>query len=345
MLNVQKYIGLDIHRKFIYSVIMDIDGNIISDKKLKNDPQVFEKYFENIDKDSKIALESCSCWEYVYDFLADMGFRCLQLANPSRIRLIAESNKKTDRHDAKVLADLLRTNMLPTSYAPTELIRQQRQLTRHRADVGRLKADIKNKIHAILIRHGIDYEFSDLFGNGGIKYLRSLDLPYIDRYKMDNYLSLIRHYDTQILDIQERIKEFVLEMPQVEILKSMPGIGSYSGLMIFSEIGDIRRFSHAKKLASFAGLNPRVYQSGNKCITGHISKQGSKNLRWILVQCAHVAVMHDSNLAKTYHRIRKRRGNKVATVAVARKMLSYIFTMLKNNVKYQDLQINKKKAS
>lgn len=344
-MNNMQYIGLDIHRKFIYSVILDIDGNILSDKKLKNDPQVLEKYFNKIDKDSKIALESCSCWEYVYDFLSDMGFRCLQLANPSRIRLIAESTKKTDRHDAKVLADLLRTNMLPTSYAPTELIRQQRQLTRHRADVGRLKTDVKNKIHAILIRHGIDYHFSDLFGDGGIKYLRSLDLPYIDRYQMDNYLSLIRHYDTQIINIEERIEDFVLQMPQVEILKSMPGIGSYSGLMIFSEIGDIRRFNSAKKLTSFAGLNPRVYQSGNKCITGHISKQGNKNLRWILTQCAHVAVMHDSNLARIYHRIRKTRGNKIAIVTIARKMLCYIFTMLQNNVKYHNLQIYKKKAS
>jgi len=290
-------------------------------------------------------LESCSCWEYVYDYLTDKGFTNVVLANPSRVRLIATSRTKTDKHDAKVLADLLRSNMLPLSYAPTNVIREQRQITRHRASLGRLKGVIKNKIHAILIRNGINQEFSDVFGVEGTNYLMSLDLSAIDRYQMDQYLELIRHYDVQIRKTETRIEDYVAYTPQVKILMTIPGISYYSGLSIIGEIGEIKRFSSARKLVSFAGLNPSVSQSGDKCYTGHIAKQGDKHLRWMLGQCANIAIKHDSISAKTYHRIKKRRGHNIAITAVARKMLCYIYTMLRHNIKYQALQINRAKAS
>jgi len=342
---MQKYIGLDVHKKFLFAVVLDSKGDLISEKKIRNDPYELDKFFKGFDKDSNIALESCSCWEYVYDYLADMGFTNLVLANPSRVRLIATSKKKTDAHDARILADLLRTNMLPTSYAAPNIVREQRQITRHRASLGRLKGVIKNKIHAILIRNGINQEFSDVFGQEGINYLMSLELSIIDRYQMDQYLELIRHYDVQIKKTEERIEDYVAYTPQIKLLMSIPGVSYYSGLSITGEIGDIRRFSSARKLISFAGLNPSVSQSGDKCYMGHIAKQGDKHLRWMLNQCSNVAVMHDSTLAKIYQRIKKRRGHNIAITAVSRKMLCFIYTMLTHNIEYHTLQIHKAKAS
>ena len=342
---MQRNIGLDIHKKFLFAVVLDSKGELILEKKIRNDPYELDKFFKGIGEDSNIALESCSCWEYVYDYLTDKGFTNLVLANPSKVRLIATSRKKTDAHDARVLADLLRTNMLPTSYAPPGVIREQRKITRHRASLGRLKGVIKNKIHAILIRNGINQEFSDVFGQEGMQYLMSLDLSAVDRYQMDQYLELIRHYDIQIKKTESRIEDYVAYAPQVKVLMTMPGISYYSGLAITGEIGDIRRFSSAKKLTSFAGLNPSVSQSGDRCYTGHIAKQGDKHLRWMLNQCANAAVMHDSTLAKIYHRIKKRRGHNIAITAVSRKMLCLIYTMLTHNIKYQALQIHKAKAS
>lgn len=338
---MQEYIGLDIHKKFIFAVVLDSSGDLILEKKIRNEPWELDKFFKSRDKDSKVALESCSCWEYVYDYLADAGFTNLVLANPSKVRLIATSKKKTDAHDARILADLLRSNMLPTSYAPPNVIREQRQITRHRASLGRLKGVIKNKIHAILIRNGINQEFSDVFGVEGTNFLRSLDLSGMDRYQMDQYLELLRHYDVQIQKTEERIEDYVAFTPQVKILMTIPGVSYYSGLTIAGEIGDIQRFSSAKKLVSFAGLNPSVSQSGERCYTGHIAKQGDRHLRWMLNQCANVAVMHDSTLAKIYHRIKKRRGHNIALTAVCRKMLCFIYTMLMHNVGYYALQINK----
>jgi len=149
----------------------------------------------------------------------------------------------------------------------------------------------------------------------------------------------------QIMKTEARIEDYVAYTPQAKLLMTMPGISYYSGLTITGEIGDIRRFDSAKKLVCFAGLNPSVSQSGDRCYTGHIAKQGDKHLRWMLNQCANVAIMHDSTLAKIYHRICKRRGRNIAITAVSRKMLCFMYVMLKHNIRYQALQIHKAKAS
>jgi transposase len=335
-----QYVGLDIHKKFTFGCVLDKEGNIVVEQKFKNDPHSVDMFLLNVDEDSKIALESCSCWQYMYDYLSDAGYE-LVLANPMQVSLIAKSRKKTDRHDAKVLADLLRTNMLPRSYASPRDIRDQRQITRHRASLTYLKTQIKHKINAILLRHGIEHGYSDLFGEAGKDYLRSLDLPMCDRYELDNYLSLIRHLEHKVSQTQERVEDYVAHNPHARLLMTIPGISYYSALMISAEIGDIRRFNHARQLVSYAGLNPSVYQSGDTLKTGHISKQGNRNLRWILTQVVHVSIKHDKALRRTFLRLKMRRNTNIAITTTARKLLCIIFAMLKNNSKYYALQVKK----
>ncbi len=335
------YVGLDVHKSFTQGCILDEQGNVILEHKFKNDPHSMDLFLLNAKKeDSKIVLESCSCWQFVYDYLKDAEYDVV-LANPLQVSLIAKSRKKTDRHDAKILADLLRTNMLPTSYAAPKDIRDERQITRHRASLVYTKAQIKHKVHAILLRHGIEHEYSDLFGEAGTRYLRSIDLPMCDRFELDNYLSLIRHIEIQVEKTEQRVEDYVKHNPHARLLMTVPGISYYSALMISAEIGDIRRFNSSKQLVSYSGLNPSVYQSGNKCITGHISKQGNRNLRWILTQVIHVAVQHDRRLALFFHRIKRARGTNIAITATARKLLTIIYAMLKNNSKYYALHVNK----
>lgn len=338
---MQKVIGLDVHKKHINALVINPEGNEVERDKIPNDPKRFDLFFSTIPHDSEIALESCSCWQYVYDYLEDMGFTNIHLANPYKVRLIASSRQKTDFKDAMALAQLLRVNLLPLSYAAPRHIRKQRLIGRHRESLGRLNSQIKHKIQAILTRHGIIHEFSDVFGTGGIDYLRSLDLPEVERYEMDQYLELIRHLRVQMKKTEDKIEDFVRYNPFARTAMSAPGVSYYSGLMIVSEIGEIQRFSSARKLTSFAGLNPSVSQSGDKCFTGHISKQGNGHLRWILIQCSNAAIKIDSTLAKVYHRIKKRRGHNIAITAVARKLLTYLYVMLTNNITYQALRIHK----
>lgn len=337
-----QYVGLDVHQAFTYGVIEDDAGAVVLERQFKNEPEAMNKFLAIVKEDAKIALESCSCWQYVYDYLDDAGYE-VTLAHPSGVRAIAASRKKTDRHDAKILADLMRMNMLPTAYAPPWDIRVQRQITRHRLSLTNLRTELKNKVHAIVRRHGIELneKYSDAFTKTGLTYLKSLDVPMCDRFELDQYLGLIETINAQIDETQERIDELTLDDPAARLLTTIPGVGHYAALSIVAAIGDIRRFADHEKLTSYAGLNPSVHQSGTTCITGHISKQGSTQLRWILVQAANVAVRHDQTLGDFYERLAKTKGHNKAIVATARKMLKYIHTMLKNNIPYHALQIHK----
>lgn len=339
---IQQHVGLDVHKKTIYGVVVNNDGEIIIEEEFASEPHCMEKFMQQIDKNANVALESCICWEHVYDYLVDMGFENISLANPSRVGLIAKSKKKTDKHDAEILANLVRTKMLPLSYAPTTEIRNQRRITRFRTGIAQTENIIKNRVHAILLRNGFNNPFDNIFTNKGLEYLRSLDLDWADRIQMDEYILNIKFFELQKKRAEKVIEEYSITNPDMRRLETIPGVGKLSALIIVGEIGDLRRFKEAKKLTSFAGLNPSVSQSGDKCFYGHISKRGNAHLRRILNQCSNIAVLKDSNLAKIYHRIKKRRGHKIAITAVSRKLLCYIFTMLKNNINYNQLYVNKK---
>jgi transposase len=343
----QQSVGLDVHKAFTYGIVQNEEGEVMFERKFKNEPHELDKFLVNVKLDSKIALESCSVWQYVYDYLKDAGYENVKLAHPLGVQAIAASRKKTDRHDARILADLVRTNLLPEAYPAPWDVRVKRQITRHRLSLVMLQTIVKNRIHAILLRHGINVEerFSDLFGKAGLEYLRSIDLPDCDRFELDQYLQLIEAVMERIGAAQQRIEEIAGDDADARLLMTIPGISYYAALMIKAEIGDARRFPDSEKLVSYAGLNPSVYQSGKTCIRGRISKQGSPNLRWILIQTANIAVLHDKTLRKFYLRLRKGKGHKVAIVATARKILKYANTMIRNKVPYHALQVHRMKAS
>lgn len=335
------YVGLDTHKKFSQGCVLDKEGRVILEQKFRNDPHSMDMFLLNVKKeDSKIALESSSCWQYVYDYLTDAGYDVV-LANPSRIRLIAESRKKTDKNDAKILADLLRMNMLPESYAAPGHVRLERQITRHRLSLKGMQKQTKNKIHAILRRHGYQTELDDIFTQKGIQYLESLDLPMHDRYELDDYIDIIKDFTIRIKVADEHINKYVEKNPHAQLLKTHIGIDYYSALTITGEIGDIRRFNSGRKIISFSGLNPSVSQSGERCYTGPISKQGSKHLRRILIQCANIAIKYDRRLKSYYLKKKLAKGHNKAIVAVARKMLINIYVMMTHNIPYHALRVNK----
>jgi len=335
------YIGLDIHKRFIYGCILDQEGKMIHEQKFATEPDELDRFLSHTALDDCcIALEACVCWQFTFDYLMDQGYDVV-LADPMRIRVIATSRKKTDRHDARVLADLLRTNLLPKSYASPRDIREQRQITRHRASLTDLRTQVKNKIHAILLRSGINPQFSDAFGKAGLAYLATLDLPMSDRFELGQYVHLIQHFTSSINATTEQVEDFVRFNPHARLLMTVPGINYYGAVMIAAEIGDMRRFTSRKQLTSYAGLNPSVYQSGDTFRTGHISKQGNRYLRRILVQCTNVSIYHDKTLARFYQRLKRRKNHGIAITATARKLLGYVYVMLQHNIPYYALQVHK----
>jgi transposase len=196
---------------------------------------------------------------------------------------------------------------------------------------------VKNQVHAILTSAGIPTsDFSDLFGEGGSEYLRGVRLHGHQQYILDGHLKQLALLAAQIVEVERALAKIAQKNPSARTLMQIKGISFYSALVILSEIGDVTRFPTAKHLTSYAGLVPRVYQSGDVARTGHIHKQGPKALRWILVQCANASVKGAGKFQRIYRRLEKRIGHQKAITAVARRMLAIIFILLTRGCEYEE---------
>ncbi len=333
--NHMLYAGLDIHKKTCQTVICTQDGKIIKEGKINNKPEVIKDFFKEF-KEITIAIEACVNWEYIFETLEEEGYHVV-LAHPLKTRIIAESKVKTDKIDAKILSHLLRTGFLPTSYIPSKKTRDLRNLVRQRVALGKYRAKFKNKICAELLRRGIPYERGGaIFTDKGRRWLRSLHIPTID-----TYLPLLESVMKETDKLELTFKKEGKTHKDIQLLITIPGIGTYSALLICSEIGDISRFRCEEKLFSYAGVIPSVHQSGEHKYHGHITKQGSKYLRWILTEVVRIHLIWtkkhkvETTISRFYQRIRKKKPENVAAIAASRKLLQIIYHMLKNQNEFR----------
>ena len=261
--------------------------------------------------------------------LEDAGFD-VHLAHPLRTRAIASARVKTDAIDARTLAHLLRTGLLPEAYiAPPEL-RDLRDLLRHRATLVHLRTSVKNRVHALLARQGILPEYSDLFGTAGRAYLTALELPDGPRRRLTSLLALIDDFDREVTTTTGEINQRARADERVKLLCQIRGIGPYTAMLIIAEIGEVKRFPTAKHLCQWAGLTPTIRSSDGKARLGHISRQGSTILRWALCEAAQHTPTGGGPLRAQYERIAKRRGSKIAKVAIARQILTLCYYGLRD---------------
>lgn len=323
------YTGLDIHRKFIYGTVLDSKGSIVNQGQFPTTEADFDNFLGFLpNKQVKIVMESCGIWEDFYDLLESKGYDVC-LANPLQVKAIASAKIKNDKIDSEILARLLKADLIPTSYVPPKEIRDLRNIVRHRRILIKHRVKIKNSIHTILRKKNIKHPFNDLFCKRGIAYLQNIDDERIKRF-----LRLYESVQKEVSDVDKDMGRMDTLSKDTKLLETMPGIGEYAAKVIMSEIGDIKRFPSAKKLCNYAGIIPSQSQSAETDRRGRITKQGSRNLRWILVQCAHVTVSIPGKLQKYYYKLARKKPKGKAIVAVARKMLTIQWHMLTNKEPY-----------
>jgi len=182
-----------------------------------------------------------------------------------------------------------------------------------------LRTRLKNIVYAVLARNGISSPVSHLFGRRGREFLGSLVLPGGATIILQSALNSIDVLDKKLQALERELCVRAITMPEVKLLLDVPGLDVVSIIMILAEIGDVRRFSSPKKLASYAGLVPQVHASGKRYYTGYITKEGRSVLRWILVQAAHRAVQVPGPLQAFFARLRAKKGYKVAIIAAAQR--------------------------
>jgi transposase len=224
------------------------------------------------------------------------------------------------------LAQLLRADLLPEAWIAPPEVRQLRALLRHRAQLVRLRQLLRNRIHAVLADHGCDRP-SGYWSGPGRAWLASLELPAVSAEVIGDALALIDAVESVIGRLDAEIRGHARSDPRVKVLADLPGVGPYTALVLLAEIGDITRFASARKLASWAGLTPTVRGSDRTVRHGHISRQGSAWVRWVLCEAAQKA-RRSPQFAASYQAIARRRGKKIATTAIARKLLTRAYHLL-----------------
>jgi transposase len=323
------YVGIDLHRNRSQIAVLDGEGRELLSRRIVNEPSTFLELLGALGNEVRVALEATYGWEWLADLLEDAGCE-LHLAHPLRTKAIASARVKTDAVDAHTLAHLLRTNLLPEAYVAPRELRDLRDLLRHRIALTRIRSALKQRVGAILAKHGIARPYSNLFGPGGSRFLAELELREPPRRRMDSLLALIADFDREIDATTAEIENRAKEDPYVEVLCQIRGVGRYIAMLIIAEVGDITRFPSARHLCAWAGLTPTVRSSDGKARLGHISGQGSPALRWALVEAAQHTPTGGGPLRQSYERIAKRRGRQVAKVAVARKILTLCFYGLRD---------------
>jgi transposase len=278
------YVGIDLHRKRSHVAALDETGAQLLSRRIVNDPQTFLALLEGVGE-CRIALEATYGWEWLADVLQDAGYE-LHLAHPMRTKAIASARVKTDAVDARTLAHLLRADLLPEAYIAPRELRDLRDLLRHRVALTRMRSALKHRVSAILAKHGIQRPYSDLFGPGGTQFLTELELRDGPRRRLDSHLALIADFTREIDATSREIDARAKEDPYVEVLCQIRGVGRYIAMLVIAEVGDVTRFATARRLCSWAGLTPTVRSSDGKARLGHVSSQGSRALRWALVEAA-----------------------------------------------------------
>jgi transposase len=329
------YLGIDLHLKRTYVVLMDTEGEVIDERRLLN--AEMEGYLEqHVPQETYAVMEATRNWPFMYDMLSEHVER-VELAHPKEVKAIANAAVKTDRIDAGVLAHLARMNYLPTAYAAPKEVRDLRLYTRHRSWLIGHRTQAKNRIQAVLSSYNLASPMSDLFGVKGRVFLEEVleELRPAARRVITDNLTLIDRLDEQIKELEQEIPLTKEQAHSIKLLMSMPGVGKVTALTILAEIGHISRFNSPKALCNWAGLTPRVRKSDAIVRHGKISKQGSSHLRSAMGQAAMVASRFSPRWYRVYERLAKRCGKRGARVAVARRLLTVIYYMLKRDQPYE----------
>ncbi len=336
MEQMELFAGLDMHTESITGTIKDEHGNPVRVLKVETNKEGIKKLFDRLQKKHITAVfEASRNWPRYAELIKPYCNKVV-MAHPLKVRAIASARIKTDTIDSNTLSDLLRADLIPESYMPPLDIVELREVLRYRAGLSRMRGELKTKAKNILSREGKKCEYDEVTGKRARLWLNNLEINDLNRKELDYTVALIDNLSTEIAKFDKVIERLQYKYPEVEILKSIVGINTFSGMMILAEMADVARFPSPDKLACYAGLVPSTYQSSQIQYSGRITKQGNSHLRWILTQCAHASVKsrYSHKLKTFYLRIERKKGKQKAIVATARKMLTVIWHLLNKNEVY-----------
>jgi transposase len=325
------YVGLDLSRKRLDFDARLVAGELVERGAVAPDGDGLAGLVRRLGDARVLAvIESMNGARFVHDQLELHGWD-VRIADAVKAKGLAPLACKTDKIDAWVLAELARLDLVPEIWLPDPAVRAERERARFRLHLVKHRTALKNRVHSILVAHGIPNPTSDLFGVAGRRLLERLRLPEPWQSTTAASLALIDLLDERISACEQELRRLGADHRYVPLLISCPGIAWILAFTIASEIGDIARFPSPRKLVGYSGLTPRVEQSGQNDRRGPLRKNGPNYLRWALVEAAHTASRHpryrpilERNRARHGHK----RGTKIAALTIARNLTEAIWHML-----------------
>jgi transposase len=327
------YAGLDLSRQRLDVHVLNEAGRTVAVTAVRPDGDALRTLVERLDhpgQEVTAVIESMTGARFVHDRLELLGWD-VEIADAVKVKGLAPLAAKTDKIDARVLAELARRDLVPSIWLPDPEVRGERERARFRLHLVKHRTSLKNRIHATLMSFGHPVPVSDLFGVAGRQLLARLEIPDPWATTLTMSLELIDGLDREITRCERDLRVLGADHPDIPLLQTVPGIGWVLGYTIASEIGDISRFRSPKALVGYTGLCPFVRQSGKGDHRGPLTKHGPKYLRWALIEAA-VHASRSPRYAGRYQRTRKRlgrqRGPAIARAELARDLSAAIWHML-----------------
>jgi transposase len=330
---MSRFIGVDLHKKnFTVSFYNPDNGeHELKSFKLKE----IDLFKKRLSKTDTIGVEVTGNTRFFVEHVKDF-VRDVKIINPSQFSVISKSIKKTDKHDAKMIAEFLSKDMIPQIKLKDKITSQINSIANTRDKLVKLRTTLKNKIHGLLNTYGIVLTKKQLSSKGALRSILNYKVDPIVKFELEVIINQIEQLNKGIKKLEKELEDRGKDMDGYESITSIKGIGKKSGTILLSIIGDINNFESEKKLASYFGIVPRVNQSSDKERQGHITKRGSRLGRTTLVQCTLVAIRYSPHLNKFYNKIKFKKGSGKAIIATAKKLLGIIYNTLKNKWVFED---------
>ena len=323
----QQYVGIDFHRRRSVIVRMDAAGERLAVARVANESAAFASVIADAGPAPEVVIEATYGWYWIVDLLQQQG-ATVHLANPHALNW-GQRRVKNDVIDATDLADMLRLGRLPEAWIAPPAWRELRELVRYRAKLVQLRSGLKAQVHAVMAKEGVLPAVGDMFCHKGNEQLDAMGLSRNYAIRVASLRGLIAIYDDEIVALERDIHRHLRHDRGYRAVQVINGVGPTIAAILVAEIGDIGRFPTPQHLCSWAGLTPGHRESDVKAHRSGITKQGSKLLRWSLIEG--ISRYHGGpKLAADYRAIAQRRGINKARVAVARKVLTLAYYGLRD---------------
>jgi transposase len=287
----------------------------------------------------KVAYEAGPCGFWLYDRLAEDGIETI-VVPPSLIPVESGNKIETDKRDSRKLAKLLESNLLKRVYMLSEEDRVHRELLRTRRQIVEHRNDVARQIKSKLLFYGIHSPFAARYGWGQnyLQWLKGLELSRESlKACFESLIELYEYLSDQLMKMNQRVKELSQSSKyreRVSLLRTIPGIGTLIAMELLVELQEMERFKRAEELASYIGLTPSEFSTGQYVRQGRITRCGNKRVRACLVESSWILIQKDPLMRAMYHQLKQFKGAKRAIIAIARRLIIRIRRILLNHEPY-----------